>query len=104
MRGLHLHVLRIAPVAVDAQHVAGLGRHDLAEGERARRRVGEVANPVDSRRARRHIDEAFEARLVGEAHIAAGNVRLLGLPVLALPLNDGLDPASRSASHGVDGG
>src|SRR5215213_11095138 len=81
-RRVRLHALRIAAVAVDADDVAGVGRDDLAEGEGARRRVGEILHPVRARGAPLDVDDTVDAGLIREAHLAAGQVRLLGVPLL----------------------
>ena len=78
----HLHVLRVAPVAVDAQHIARLRRHDLAVGERARRGISEVLDPVGAARAPVAVLDDLHGRFGGEARLSAGHVRLLGFPML----------------------
>ena len=50
-RRIHLQALRVAAVGVDAEHVAGVRRDDLAVLEGARRGVGEVLLPVGAGRA-----------------------------------------------------
>ena len=102
-RRAHLHVLRVAAVAVDAEHVAGLGRDDLAEGEGARRGIGEVLHPVAAARAARAVLHHFDGRLGGEARLAAGRVGLLRFPMLDVGLDrDGLDRVQAlGAAHGL---
>ena len=104
-RRVRLAALLGAAVAVDAGHVAGLGRHDLGEREGARGRVLEVAHPVHPRGARGHVGDRDHRRVAGQAHLAAGLGGLLGLP---LPhgrlVGDGLDGGERvGAALGRDG-
>jgi len=51
-----------------------------------------------------HVSDAFDLRLVGEAHLAAGHVGLLGLPLLLVALvRDGADVGDRlGAAQGRD--
>ena len=83
-----------APVAVDAGHVAGLRGDDLAEREGARGRVLVVAHPVGPGGARGHVGDRDQRRVVGEAHLAAGDGGLLGLPL----------PDGRLVGEGLDRG
>ncbi len=78
---VRLPALLVAPGAVDACHVAGLRGDDLAVGVRPRRRVLELAHPVQAAGARADVGDHLQRGLVGELHLAAGDRGLLGLPV-----------------------
>ena len=102
---LRLETLLGASVAVDAGHVAGLGRDDLAEGERARRGIRELAHPIDPRDAAADVGDRLERRLACKAHLAAGDHRLLGLPLAHRRLHRERPDAGQCVgpSHRVDG-
>src|SRR5262245_12443324 len=80
-RWIRIEALLGPTVAVDAGHVTRVGRHDLGEGEGARRGVREVANPVDSRRAAGAVGDGVERRFTCKAHVAARLLRLLRFPL-----------------------
>ncbi len=104
-RRIRVQALLGTPVAIDAGDVARIGCHDLAEGERARRRIREVAHPVDARRVRTDVAGQLERRLAGKAHLAARSHRLLGLPLANRPLHrERLDTGEGlSSPHRLDG-
>ena len=93
-RRVHLLALRVASGRIHAEHVAGVGHHNLAELVGARRGIDEAALDVRARGALRAVLPDLPAGLVSEAGLAAGHVGLLGLPLLLGALGD----------HRVDGG
>ena len=75
--------------ALLVDHDAEGRRGDLAELEPLDRRIFHVAVPVDAHRAVGVVDGLGIGRVAEEFRLAGGRVRLPGLPMLGLALDDG---------------
>ena len=103
--GLAFRFCALRPLLSTPMHVAGLRRDDLAVGEGARRRIGEVLHPVDAARARADVGRCrSNVDSLAKRVSPPGTSDCSGSQYLALPLKATVLIAGEAlgAAHGVD--